>query len=462
MSDINENLAIYCQGKLFPHNDDYSYDYDENEHFLTNSTYIELATLPLNNAEFISDLYEDNFERFLKRLQHTKTQQIDELQLVDLFIYSDTETEKHPYVQALLDKGASTLNSADYFEQPLTNAIKNNDQELALLLLEYGALPNIPDSDGYSALILATKKGYEKLIIKLLEAGANVHGQFLIQKPSYTPIMVAAEANKLSIAKILLKNGASVSSTHPSILGNYYEPLTVAAQSGNAEIASLFINKGATLPSDRLELVKAIIRGGSSELFQRLLTAGFKLPESKDEVILDTLTKRISEHRQHEELMLPCDCTAILQLLIDNGLNLDYEKNSRWDLVKNSFSNYSYSRLFKSDDNLKKQRIGKELQSFSELMFTEALTTGLAINHQDDRGNSLLMEAADLGFSDMVALLLKHGAHPSLLNEHEQTALDIAQRKAKRYFKRKSTKEILKVDYLKTIKLLGGETDLKM
>ncbi len=111
---------------------------------------------------------------------------------------------KKENIELMLDAGMSP--NADYFgEYSLTYAVKNNKTDIALLLLEKGANPNI----GFdSSLFWAAKKNNIPLAKALIENGAKVDYTELVS--SKTILCTALEKNNIEIAKILLENGAKI------------------------------------------------------------------------------------------------------------------------------------------------------------------------------------------------------------------------------------------------------------
>ena len=91
--------------------------------------------------------------------------------------------------------------NADYFgEYALTYAVKGNKTDIALMLLDKGADPNI----GFdSSLFWAAKKNNILLVKTLIEKGAKLDYTDLVS--SKTILCTALEKNNIEIAKILLE-----------------------------------------------------------------------------------------------------------------------------------------------------------------------------------------------------------------------------------------------------------------
>ncbi|MBM41658.1 MAG: hypothetical protein CL483_07015 [Acidobacteria bacterium] len=110
-------------------------------------------------------------------------------------------SERHPdVVQLLLDRGAdvaaatvthrtgraATRDIVGY--TPLLFAARVGDAESLRLLIDFGADPNAASSDGMSALILATVRGYPDVAMQLLDAGADPNAA----DPGYSALHWAA------------------------------------------------------------------------------------------------------------------------------------------------------------------------------------------------------------------------------------------------------------------------------
>ena len=90
-------------------------------------------------------------------------------------------------------------------DTPLTIAVKKNYQDMARLLIDKGANPNLPNKSKQTPLTLSTSLGYETMTIILLDKGANPN---IPNKNGDTPLTIAAFKNYINIAKILMNRKA--------------------------------------------------------------------------------------------------------------------------------------------------------------------------------------------------------------------------------------------------------------
>ena len=90
---------------------------------------------------------------------------------------------------------------------PLHWAVHKIDADLARVLLERGAKPDVINSYGSSPLAEAAKVGNARLVGMLLDAGSNVE---VPNQEGQTALMLAARAGSLEVAELLVRHGANV------------------------------------------------------------------------------------------------------------------------------------------------------------------------------------------------------------------------------------------------------------
>ncbi len=154
-----------------------------------------------------------------------------------------------------------------------------DDPSSLKLLIEKGLQPDRPDSDGYTPIHLAAMHGSQACVQLLLQKEPRCLNVKSVQ--GLTPLLVAIEHNQLSVAQLLVANGAAWTVTREG-----YNPLHVALQLGHLEMTELlltsphlrfFINEdseeGGTplmLASalDNPDLVEALIAKGANAAYQ--------------------------------------------------------------------------------------------------------------------------------------------------------------------------------------------------
>ena len=166
-------------------------------------------------------------------------------------------------VEVLLDVGrhANVNAFSKCHETALHIASAKNDQGVAKILLEKGATANVV-AKGKAPLHHAVVHGNNELSTMLCAFGASAN---LPDRRGNTPLFMAAKNSHVSIAKMLLTQGAHVNikgelteDTRPWI-GEYREtPLHVSSRQGDAELVELFLKNGADvdMPTADFELGK--------------------------------------------------------------------------------------------------------------------------------------------------------------------------------------------------------------
>ena len=93
---------------------------------------------------------------------------------------------------------------------PLHAAIEKEYRDIALLLLERGANPEIRSSRGENALYMASSGGYANIVRQLLSHGADPTAECENELEfGWTPLHVASSHRSLEIARVLLEHGAN-------------------------------------------------------------------------------------------------------------------------------------------------------------------------------------------------------------------------------------------------------------
>ena len=105
------------------------------------------------------------------------------------------------------------------------------------VLIDAGADPNKPDSEGMSALMRAVEGGHTETVEALVDADADADGE----DGDDTPLMLAAVNNDIDMVELLLDIGVEVSVRNEVGL----TALIQAASEGGVEVAAILIDAGA-------------------------------------------------------------------------------------------------------------------------------------------------------------------------------------------------------------------------
>ena len=185
-----------------------------------------------------------------------------------------SEEASLPTVNRLINGGAD-LNLGDKKSgaTPLIQAASLGKIETTNRLLEAGASPDIPDSEGLTPLHAAARQPSSKITERLLQAKANLHAR---TPTGHTPLHQAALFGSADSAELLLQAGAS-----PKRLDNNQQPpLHLAASAKLPTTVELLLEAGAN-PNARDEdgwtPLHSAAAANSTESIDRLLKAGSDL-----------------------------------------------------------------------------------------------------------------------------------------------------------------------------------------
>jgi ankyrin repeat protein len=126
-------------------------------------------------------------------------------------------------------------------------AAEQGNDRLVLLLLEKGADIESPAKDGRTALHIASWEGHKKVVIVLLEKGAKIS---MVDIRGRTPLHLSARGGNFDLIKLLLGHDASPAALATRDLGGILEGgkrcigrLSV----GNVDVANILLSKNAVI-----------------------------------------------------------------------------------------------------------------------------------------------------------------------------------------------------------------------
>lgn len=178
----------------------------------------------------------------------------------------------------------------------IETAVKFNDKDVMLYLLDQGVNPNDRTADGCTALTTAIREDRGELVDILLSRGADpaIRGQdwplcMAVKRPTILKKLLAATpnprafrgvvemavvANQIESIKLLLAAGVSVEDKNCGV----FSPLTTAIREERKDIVRYLLdvaNADPNAPGEHLPIVKALRRySGDTEILQMLLTRG--------------------------------------------------------------------------------------------------------------------------------------------------------------------------------------------
>jgi len=122
----------------------------------------------------------------------------------------------------------------------LHEAIQAQDQDVIRNFKGQTRYLNARNKFGYTALQSAIRYGYKKIIVLLVELGADPEA---VDADGRSALHHAALSNELGAAKLLISKGADIHKKDPY----RYTPLHLAAREGNEEIVKLLLDEGANI-----------------------------------------------------------------------------------------------------------------------------------------------------------------------------------------------------------------------
>lgn len=142
------------------------------------------------------------------------------------------------------DRGGTALHYLTRENEPMSATSKWDGFQVAELLLELGANPNIvSDWPNKTPLLIAAEKGDEKMVDLLLAYGADINqkGIWTPGQTGNTALHYAAWKGNKQMALLLLNNGADVNAQGT----NKGTPLHKAVENKQREIVALLLARGA-------------------------------------------------------------------------------------------------------------------------------------------------------------------------------------------------------------------------
>jgi ankyrin repeat protein len=170
--------------------------------------------------------------------------------------------KKKTRIQRICDEMVSGYDGKNYYHHAMMrsyNAVARVKQ-----LLADGAKPDIKDTEGWSALLVCCRNGFEghlEIVKLLLDAGADINQM----DHGYTPLHYAANNGNIAIVRELLRRGAlHLSTNQPGST-----PIGFASRHGHLDIVKELVKAGASVDA---EIFKRAILGGNVTVVKYLLT----------------------------------------------------------------------------------------------------------------------------------------------------------------------------------------------
>lgn len=341
-----------------------------------------------------------------------------------------------PAVQTMLSLGANP-NAMGPNSGALHTAAFGGHLAVVKALLTAGADPNHADPKGLYPLQLAASKGHLDTMKALILANANLEAK---TPHGGTAMHVAAASDFPDAVRMLLEVGADLEARDAG--GN--TPIATACSLGRLRVYELLKASGAnlgtrsnaqeTLPIKvarglRLHRLKKWAFTDTSENRQLGILNGFffqVVDGQKRELPLHEQRRLVSQHeslRIHGDYLLACD--LLLRLLAD-GLRFDLddqEGHTAFSLVCHAGESRLIAKLVEAgvSTDIRHEQGFLPIHLVAGSSRLDGLRTFLSVlnvvdvNAKDDYGWTPLHWLADVGGDlEMAAILLQHGADPSI------------------------------------------------
>ena len=337
-------------------------------------------------------------------------------------------TDNLAAARVLLAAGAD-VNVVEQFrgQTALMWAAAQQQPEMLKLLLEHGADPNVRSTlnnwqrqvtaeprmkvmpvGGLTPLLYAVREGCTLCTQYLIEAGADVQ---MTDPEGISPLIMACLNAHWDSARLLLEAGAYIDKW--DIYGR--SPLYATVDYNTIPHGGRVDKVSSDLTSS-FEFLSMLLAAGANPNLQLKLLPPFR------ELELDRAARG-------DRLLLIAGTTSLIraargadveaiEILLEHGALIDLP-NDNGDTALIAAAGYG------QEPGATRGRFRTQAEA---LLATQALLAngGADINHQNKAGITALHAAADQGWSDIVALLLDHGADPLIEDSFGTTALDYA------------------------------------
>ncbi|CAG7985687.1 unnamed protein product [Penicillium nalgiovense] len=341
--------------------------------------------------------------------------------------------------QKLISLG-SPVDSLDSLKKaPLSWAAQHNLPDAITLLLAHGADPNLRNGHDRTSLFLAAEQGHERAVQLLLEANtdlmtSDIKGQsalhasarggseqvarlllmqglspHLSDRYGDTPLLEAARWGHFNLVKLFLDSGLDVDPQDAQLNDSMLEAL----RHKNDEMVRLLLDKGADPNTVQLSgetpLMCAVMSGNTS-VMQILLKWGVEL-EMKDHGGRTALNRAAAG-----------GSTEVIQILLENGADINTEDDDNRSVVFHAASENRYTTLPALSTSTMIRNFHRAdwygqtplhvaaSRDYLESAIALLKVDGVQLETKDYEGCTALSLAVRYGSTEVIQLLLEHGA----------------------------------------------------
>lgn len=158
--------------------------------------------------------------------------------------------------------------------EQLLEAVKDNDVDTIITLLNNGVDINMPVIGDGTALMIAVKRRNPTMVRALIDLGADVNQASMYDG---NPLIIAAKTNNVELAQLLLNEGADIN----SVVKRDETPLINATNSGHYRMTKYLVEQGADVNlaittgiEDGFEVRSPLNRARSQKIKEYLIANG--------------------------------------------------------------------------------------------------------------------------------------------------------------------------------------------
>lgn len=309
-------------------------------------------------------------------------------------------------VELLLARGANVNNPSEYGRTALTMAAEQGFVSVVEVLLAHKADPNAVDSrSGRTALYSTLMRGQDNCARRLIAAGAQVNTE---AEDGTTALSLVAERGGTAMAKMLLEAKADPNA------GKKNQPLLAAIAAKNLELVELLLKAGANPnAAGSVNFIDARVKADANYLNHTgsMTPLWFAIYQNQPEMVRLLLKYKADPNDAQTDrqpvIFKTLDKPEMLTALLEGGANVE---------ARDETSEPARTPLLKASQFIGGTNVVGIL-----------LKHGANPNAADADGNKPLhLAAGNLAFEETFTLLLEHQADPNVRNKAGMTPLDLA------------------------------------